>query len=531
MARKSRKNLEAALPDTQPAAKMWNVGAYVRLSAVDRKQKGDSIENQQAIIGAFVAEHPEMSLADTYIDNGTSGQTFDRPAFQRMLADLESGKINCCISKDLSRLGRNAIDTGFYIEKYFPTRGIRYIAINDDYDSADSHSGGIMVSLKNMMNETYALEIGRKIRTTKQMNIKNGAFVGSVVPYGYFKSESDKYKLVADPYSGGIVRQIFERCANGQTSSEIQDWLIADKVLPPRRYLFSKGMVSANMVGKQTRWNKGVIYSILRNRIYCGDMVQGKTSTREHVQYRLSDSEWVVTEDAHEAIVSRELFEKVQNLKQPKKRAAVNTVDNIFLRKIYCGHCGYALRRHRNTKTSTTFQCESRRYYGKDACVLVSVNEEMLKAELLELLRKQAAVFADIREQQGTNTAASNSQAELLQVRQELDRVSGFLKGLYESLVSGDITNSEYAEMKQNYEKRITALTDREKQLRNEIRERYLCETAIKKTSEKLDAVNCITDLTAEVIDALVEKILVFEDKHIEVRFRFTTEMESEDNE
>jgi DNA invertase Pin-like site-specific DNA recombinase len=193
----------------------FRVGAYVRLSVEDRKKIGDSIENQQAIIWAYIEDHTDLELADTYIDNGVTGLTMERPEFQRMLADLESGRINACVTKDLSRLGRSAIDTGYYIEKYFPTHNIRYIAINDNYDSADPNSGGIMVSLKNMVNEHYALETGRKIRATKQMQIRNGCFVGNHAPYGYLKYPNDKHKLVIDPYASGVVRRIFEMFADG----------------------------------------------------------------------------------------------------------------------------------------------------------------------------------------------------------------------------------------------------------------------------------------------------------------------------
>jgi DNA invertase Pin-like site-specific DNA recombinase len=178
---------------------MLDVGAYVRLSAVDKKQKGDSIETQQAIIAAFIADHPGLELRETYIDNGLSGQTTERPAFQRMLADIENGKINCCITKDLSRLGRNAIDTGYYIDKYFPSQNVRFIAISDNYDSVNGNCGGIMVSLINMFNEAYALETGRKIKATKQMKIREGGFVGRIPPYGLLKDPKDKFKLIPDP--------------------------------------------------------------------------------------------------------------------------------------------------------------------------------------------------------------------------------------------------------------------------------------------------------------------------------------------
>jgi DNA invertase Pin-like site-specific DNA recombinase len=534
MARKSRKNIDAAPALAPAAAKTWNVGAYVRLSAVDRKQKGDSIENQQAIISAYIAERSDMVLREVYIDNGTTGQTFERAGFQRMLADFESGRVDCCISKDLSRLGRNAIDTGYYIEKYFPTHGIRYIAITDNYDSADGSSGGIMVSLKNMMNETYALEVGRKIRQTKQMNIRNGGFVGSIVPYGYFKSVEDRHKLVVAPEAGAVVRRIFEMSADGRTIPQIMEWLAAEKIMPPRRYLFSKGVISEKLIGKHTLWNRGVIYEILSNRIYTGDMVQRKTSTREHVQHRLDESEWLITPDTHEGIVSRELFDKVQNMRSKQKPKAKSTNDNIFHRKLFCGHCGYTIVRRRNTDNSTTFMCNSRQSYGKNACVPVSISENALKTEILELLRKEAAVFADRRARQTAKSTNDKTQAELTQTRLELDRISGFLKGLYESLVSGDLTNGEYTELKQNYERKIAALTEREQRLRDELRERYLRESALKKAGDSLDSVSVIGDLTAATIDALIERILVFKDKHIEVTFKFsdeTGETEGGDNE
>jgi DNA invertase Pin-like site-specific DNA recombinase len=507
MARKSRKNIDTAVVDVPQTAKVYNIGAYVRLSAVDRKQKGDSIENQQAIINAFIAGHSDMVLRDVYIDNGTTGQNFDRAGFQRMLSDIENGKIDCCVSKDLSRLGRNAIDTGYYIEKYFPTHGIRYIAINDNYDSNDSNSGGIMVSLKNMINETMALEVGRKIRATKQMNIRNGAFVGSIVPYGYFKSPEDKHKLVIDPEASAVVRRIFEIYADVQSVTKILNWLTVENTLPPRRYLVSKGIISEKLAGKQTLWNRGVIYGILHNRIYTGDMVQHKGTCHEHIQRKLPKSEWIITPNTHEAIVNRELFDKIQNLGDMQKPRQKSVNDNIFLRKLFCGHCGYAMSRHRNTPNSTTYQCNSRQTYGKTACVPVSINEDSLKAEILELLCKQAAVFTDMKTLQTSIAVNDNTQAELSQVRGELDRASGFLKGLYESLVSSDITNAEYSEMKLSYEKRIRALSEQEQLQRDKIRERYLRESALKKASANLDNISVISDLTVETIDALIDKV------------------------
>ena len=253
MARKSRKGLDVALSPTAPQKTIFYVGVYVRLSVEDKKRKGDSIEMQQAIIQEFIDERHDFEIREIYIDNGMSGQSFERPAFLRMKEDIESGLINCCITKDLSRLGRNAIDTGFYIETYFPKHSVRYIAITDGYDSADGQSGGIMVSLKNMVNETIALETGRKLRAHHDMLTREGGFSGAHAPYGYLKADNDVHKLVPDEYAGAIVRRIFEMYSSGTGITVILEWLNSDGILSPKEYFQTKGIGSGNMANGHNR--------------------------------------------------------------------------------------------------------------------------------------------------------------------------------------------------------------------------------------------------------------------------------------
>ena len=528
MARKSRKNTETMTAATAVTATSFLVGAYVRLSAEDKKVKGDSIETQQAIIKAFIGEHADLELVETYIDNGLSGQSFERPAFNRMIEDMESGKINCCISKDLSRLGRNAIDTGYYIEKYFPTKGIRYIAITDDYDSADPKSGGVMVNLKNMVNEHYALEIGRKIRQTKQMNIRKGKFVGRFAPYGFLKDKDNKHLLVPDPFASGIVRTMFEMAADGKGATEILNWLKESGTLPPKRYFHSIGLATDKEIeGTHTGWNKGYIYTILQNRVYCGDMVQGKFQTRSYVQKPLPKSDWIIVEDTHEGIVSKELFYKVQDIwtDSPKGRRQSLT-ENIFLRKVFCGHCGYSLKRRNAGKKEVKYQlyCSSRSAYGLDACVPVSIYDEDLKEAVLELLNRQVEVLgiednAQTPEQSAEQVMFKES---LRQLQGEISRNSHFLTSLYESLVTNVITKDEYRELKTGYDVKIAGLTAKEKELRSKLVDIIAKDTALANASAHLGGLRQITDLTADYLDRLVDKILVFEDKHIEVQFKFT---------
>jgi DNA invertase Pin-like site-specific DNA recombinase len=530
MARKSRKNADTAVV-TAPAARTWNVGAYVRLSAVDRKQKGDSIENQQAIIAAYCDAHrtadgmPELIIREIYIDNGLSGQSFERPAFQRMLADMENGVIDSCAAKDLSRYGRSAIDTGYYIEKYFPAIGIRCIAINDNYDSADSHnSDGITVNLKNLVNESYALDIGRKIHDTKQMNIRNGCFVGAIPPYGYLKSAEDNHKLVPDPQAAPIVSKMFEMAASGVSTSDIHKWLMANGTLPPMKHFLSIGVVTEKKAKGGGHWSISVVYTILKNQVYTGDMVQGKGRTQSYKASRIEKENWIITPDTHESLVSRDVFDDVQKRftgeKAPRNPALG---ENIFRGKIFCGHCGHAMSRTKSGKSSYLFKCETRFRYDRNDCVLVSINEDKLKSILLEILHTKSAVYC--AQSVMPQTVISQEPNELANVCAELKRANGFLKALYESLVDGDITESEYREMKQSYEIKIAGLTEHEKQLRETARERHLKQSATNKASKHLSAANNISDITADLLDALVERILVFPDKHIEVKFKFTDEI------
>jgi len=514
MARKSRKNLENI--EVQPKRKTYNVAAYIRLSVADNGKKGDSLETQQVIINTYIAEHSDMELCDVYIDNGASGQTFERPAFRQMLDDIESGKINCCVVKDLSRLGRNAIDTGYYVEKFFPTNHIRFVAVTDNYDSNDGTSGGIMLSLKNMVNEAYALDVSRKIQATYQLNIRNGYYVGKSPPYGYLISPDDCHKLILDEYSAEIVRKMFEMAAEKQGVSKILNWLNDNAILPPKRYLYSIGAATENEA--RGSWNKNYIYSLLKNRIYCGDMVQGKSQKDGGGRKPLPESEWTITQNTHEPIISRELFAKVQaQWKEPKQKLNRTTPEseNPFLQKIFCGHCGYTMFRSRTSEIQHNFRCPTRSVRDKSGCVLVSINEKVLKEKLLRLLQKHNFDYVPC--------ASDND--ELTAVRAELDKAQHFCRGLYESLILGDITDTEYKQMKSGYESKIAALTEREKLLLEDNYSRVRAKNKLSQSRESVRDLNCVSDLTAEIIDKLVERIHVYQGKRIAVKFRFAEEV------
>ena len=311
-----------------------------------------------------------------------------------------------------------------------------------------------------------------------------------------------------------------------------------------KRYYHSIGLASEKEASGHIHWNKGGIYTILKNRVYCGDMVQGKYRTKSYVQTARPKSDWIIVEDTHEAIVNKELFDKVQrrwpksdDTKASRKKVLPlissasklpnskksNTSENIFLRKIFCGHCGFTMRRARSGKVKHQFKCETKHYYGKNDCVTVSISEDKLKEVLLFELNKQAIALGGVQAL-GVLTPQENKaeKSELMKLQSEIDRNSRFLQGLYESLSQGDITSDEYRTMKANYESKISQLKEKETELRSEMLNRAVKNAEDSKTISKLHAVQQLTDLTADNIDRLIKRIDVFEDKRIEIHFAFT---------
>ncbi len=522
MARKSRKGLETPVQPSVPKKTVYNVGVYVRLSVEDRKHRGDSLETQQAIIRDFIDDRDDLVIRETYIDNGLSGQSFERPAFLRMKDDMESGFINCCVTKDLSRLGRNAIDTGFYIENYFPRHGVRYIAVTDGYDSADGQSGGIMVSLKNMVNETIALEAGRKLRAHHQMLTREGGFSGAHPPYGYLKAEDNVHQLVPDEYAGAIVQRIFDMYLSGEGVTAILEWLNTDGILTPKQYFQTKGVGTGKMAQGNLLWGINIIKSILANRVYCGDIVRNKNKSFSRVLEKVPKEDWVISENKHEALISREMFDRVQEMRKAADNSHVERYDtpasvNIFRSKIVCGHCGRSMERVRPSEYIYKFRCPTRYSYAKSACVPVLIKESEVREKLLDMLR---FINFDVKGDYNAESMESGK-GELTDVQAERRKNQRLLDGLYESLIAGDITDAEYKDIKSVYSAKITEFADREKLLKQDERKRQKTADMLTKAATGLHAARNGSGLTAEIIDGVVEKIRVFDDRSLMVKFTF----------
>jgi hypothetical protein len=292
------------------------------------------------------------------------------------------------------------------------------------------------------------------------------------------------------------------------------------------RYLHSIGQASEKAIGaKNGFWSFKAVYDILSNRMYCGDMVQGKRSG--NVSKKLPESKWVITENTHEAVVDRETFACVQKLFGKSRKSKTpyykspNT-ENIFAGKVFCGDCGAAMNRKRGGEKYYAFKCNTRYFYSEKACGGAKISENLLKSTLFNMLRGQEIFLPGTAEPDAS--AKDDGSAALSAVKSELDKSGNFLKGLYESLILGDITDAEYKEMKGGYEAKIASLSEREKRLRDNVRRRDQQEKALSSARKSVQTTRQILDLTAEIIGELVDRILVFEDKHIEVKFKFADE-------
>ena len=354
MARKSRKTQQTAAPAADLTIR---AALYIRLSVEDKQTGSISIETQKLILNHFLESKPEIFVYDTYIDNGATGMNFHRPAFQQMLSDIEAGFVNCVIVKDLSRLGRNSIDTGYYIEQYFTAHHVRFIAVTDQFDTADPNDihAGIILPLKNMINEAYAIDIGRKIKAQQRQAMKDGEYIGARSPYGYLKAPDNCHQLIIDPQTAPVVRQIFQWASEEAGLNAIARRLNEAGIVSVSVYKQQIGQIThENLIGNG-KWQTRTVNKILRCETYTGDLVQGHSKSIDHRQVRAGADNLITVQNTHEAIISHNLFAKVQSILDAtagkcRNRAVSSYTPNLLKGKVFCAHCGTALHRQRNSR-------------------------------------------------------------------------------------------------------------------------------------------------------------------------------------
>lgn len=541
MARKSRKDtVSAPVPEVN---ENFRAAIYIRLSVEDKHTRSVSIETQQLIIAQYLERNPEISVYHTYIDNGATGTNFQRHGFQQMLSDIEAGFVNCVIVKDLSRLGRNTIDTGYYIETWFPQRNVRFIAVNENYDTADPDDTayGILIPLRNMINEAYALDIARKIKASQRQMMKDGKYIGGRTPYGYLKAKGDCHQLVVDPVTAPVVRQMFQWAYKGAGLNTIVLRLNEAGIMTPSHYKFSIGEIRNEKQLGSGKWQTFTVTKILRSEIYTGDLVQGHTTIIDHKQVPAGPENLIVVRDTHEAIVSRELFDTVQKkldetAKENKSRKATPYTANILKGKVFCGCCGGSLHRQRCQRKKTAdryvFHCLTNSRIAHGACPGVLIYEEALMETLtgiiLENLDAALGKYALCLEAPATQREVREELGQkIVCKKQEQARLRDRARSLYESLTLGEIDKDDYFSLRERYDTRLAQVTEDLQQL-----EKGLAAVEAKNEEAQTirrDAGSIRKDraLTAELIDRLIERITVTPEKQITVQMKFRSEYDS----
>lgn len=517
--------------------KIYNACIYARLSRDDGdKLESDSITNQKALIRDFLSKHPEIHVVSEKTDDGYSGVNFDRPAFQEMMDEIRSGKVNCVVVKDLSRFGRNYIEAGNYIERVFPFMGVRFIAINDSYDSLDKNqSDSLIIPFKNLINDAYCKDISVKIRSQLEIKRKKGQFIGAFAVYGYLKDEKDHNKLVIDIYASEVVRAIFKWKLEGMSQGRIADKLNMQGVLCPMEYKISLGMkVQTNFrVHKKAMWSPVSVTRILTNEIYTGVLIQGKSGTPNYKVKKVmpkDEEEWIRVEESHPAIITKRNFETVQRIMQRDIRIApAEETVYPFSGYLKCADCGQNMvRKHyvAGDKEYTYFTCSTRK--AKKGCSTHSIDEETLTVSVLNAIKNhidmilEAEQLLELVESLPENQQnVFNYDAQIVKLKEEIERNKTFKLKLYENLQEGMIGQDEYFLFKKSYamkiqeaEQAIAAIEAEREQMVNNNREQLSWTEVFKQYQN-------ITEITRNVVVDLIDHIEILEGKGIHVVFRY----------
>ena len=377
----------------------FKVAGYIRLSKEDKiKDESNSVTNQKLIITSYIEKNEDLKIFDFYIDDGYSGTTFDRPEYKRMFKDIVDGQVNTVIVKDLSRFGRNHIQSDDYIENILPGYNVRFISIIDEIDSLKNPKSvsSIAVPLKNLMNDQYARDISEKVRSTLKIKQLNGEFIGVFAPYGYLKNPKDKHKFIIDKEASYIVKKIFNMILLGKSRKEIAEHLNNKNVLTPSLYKLGKENTNNEDLISSKKWNAEIVNRILRNETYTGTLIQNiktKPNYRTDKLIDVNKDEWIITKNHHEPIISKDKFEEVQNILD-KKKGSRNSED-ILLFYLKCADCG-SLLYLKNGKNKKYYYCKN--YIKHSKCTSHSVEREKLYNEVLQIINENKGLNITYKE-------------------------------------------------------------------------------------------------------------------------------------
>lgn len=519
----------------------YNAAIYIRLSKDDGdKKESNSVTNQRDLIYDFLKDYSNIKVVTEKVDDGYSGINYDRPAFKEMINQVKKGEVNCIIVKDLSRLGRDYLETGRYIEKVFPLLSVRFIAINDSYDSIKNTSStdSIIIPFKNLINDSYSRDISIKVRSSILVRQKKGDFTGAFPLYGYAKSEENKRKLIIDDFAAHVVREIYIMRIKGYSTGKIANILNDNGILSPYEYKQLLGFSYKNpfKVNKIARWSASSIERILKNEMYTGVMIQGKSGRINYKLKRLiskPEDKWIRVENTHDSIISKECFNLVQEISKLDTRISEGKeVVYPFSGVLYCDNC-------KNTMVRKIVRSKGKEYayyicstYKKDKnkCTNHRISEKSLNKTVLAVIKNQIhlivkldELFKYIGKPPFINTKYEKVDRILISKMEELEKYNNLRAGLYEDFKAGIITKSDYMEMKADFEIRCNEIEKKLIDLNNRANE-LIKDKGKSKWITKFTQNKNITEITRPIIVILIEKIVVVNKKKIIIHFRFQDE-------
>ena len=512
-------------------SEIYNVGLYIRLSREDGdKHESESITNQKSLLLQYTKEN-NLRVYDIYIDDGFSGTNFDRPAFKRLISDIESKKINMVITKDMSRLGRDYIGTGELVEKYFPSKEVRYIAVTDNIDTYLDSSNNDIAPFKAIMNDMYAKDISKKIKSSLKAKQKEGKFVGGRTPFGYIQDPNDKNHLVINEEQVQVVKRIFNMCLEGLTFFKIAKQLTLEGVKTPAQYYSFEWKNHYNL--KYGEWHSKTIRDILTNQMYTGDMVQNR---RSKVNYKVKKvirndpKDYIIVENTHEPIIDKKIFYEVQkripkNVGRNEKKES-HLLDGL----LYCGDCRHRISvqaiRKKDNRCYTI--CNYYRSYMKQKlCTTHSNNYDELEKVILNSLKELCLKYIDkkkIKEQTIKNMNEDNNfsiKKNINILENEIKQINDNLDSIYIDKLNKVITEDQFNRVKIKLESELSIKEKRYSELINVVNDKVNENTKNKLINEYINKFLSMKEPSRELIINLIDRIELFEDKKINVKVSF----------
>lgn len=494
----------------------YNAALYMRLSKDDGEAESASIGTQRKML-RFYAEENKIPVYDEYIDDGVSGTTFERPSFQRMIRDIESGHVNLVITKDLSRLGRDYITAGEYTEFYFPERGVRYIAINDGYDSINDYND--IAPFKNVVNEMYARDTSKKIRSAFQTKMKDGCYIGNFAPYGYMKDPLNKNHLIINPETAPVIKEIFSMAERGEPPSAIAKRLNRGRVLTPALYRCDKHpYLDPSVYTQRKEWTSSTVCKMLRNIVYLGHTAQGKTTKVSFKSKKTlcnPEEDWIIVKHTHEPIISEEQFTNVRNRSISRKIPPHNGFRNIFSGIAKCMDCG------RNMSTTNTggrgkavkLVCGGYKLYGRRECTnhfidygtLYEIVICEIKKHVSHLNWDKQALIEEIQRHVSKHEAGTENQKKISSLKVRDRELDAIIQRLYEDNFSSKINDERFRRLLSAYELEQKSIAFQIQSLLQGVPDKAADAAGI--SLELLDDLTNLKELTPELLHKLIDRI------------------------